>query len=276
LQLTQFEADGLKVCERLYHMLTSSTATVDIQATERLLRHRQIWQQKPVLRQIYNEEFFARMSQHCKSEGICLEVGAGPGFLKQSIPRSISTDLIWCPWLDTVADAQNLPFQTSSITNLLGLDVLHHLAEPMIFLQEVKRILIPGGRLILVEPWITPFSYLVYRYFHQEECDLSVRPWEISATPSNKKAFDGNQAIPYLLFGPRHLKRTIGALPGMTLMVLETFCLLAYLLSLGFKPISLLPQSLYPMVSMLERTTSGLWRRLAALRVLIVIEKASD
>jgi SAM-dependent methyltransferase len=250
---------------------------MDIQAQEQLLEHRQIWGRKPVLRRIYREEFFARMLLYRKKQGFCVEVGGGPGYFKESFADVVSTDVVWCPWLDVVADAQKLPFETRSITNLFGLDVLHHLAVPMEFLQEVQRVLTPGGRLILVEPWITPFSYLIYRYFHQEECHLSARPWDLGPALSqlDKKAFDGNQAVPYLLFGPKHLARTVGSLPGMTPVVIETFSLFAYLLSFGFKPMNLLPEFLYPVISTLERTTSVVWRRLAALRVLIVMEKAS-
>ena len=249
---------------------------IDIQAQKQLLRHRQIWERKPLLRRIYREEFFARMLSYRKKEGLSLEVGGGPGFFKQSFQNLISTDIVWCPWLDVVADAQKLPFQTSSVTNLFGLDVLHHLAAPMKFLEETKRILVPGGRLILIEPWITPFSYLVYRYFHQEDCDLSARPWDLRNAPSrlDKKAFEGNQAIPYLLFGRGHLPQTLGFLPGMNPLVIEAFCLFAYWLSFGFKPMSLLPESLYPAISKFERRTSRFWRRFAALRVLIVIEKS--
>lgn len=249
---------------------------MDIQAQEQLLRHRQIWAQKPVLERVYREEFFARMSAHRKEGGLCLEVGGGPGFLKQSFPGLVSTDIVWCPWLDVVADAQRLPFQASSVSNVFGLDVLHHFAAPMEFLEEVKRVLIPGGRLILIEPWITPFSYLIYRYFHQEDCDLSARPWERNhAAHVDKRAFDGNQAVPYLLFGPKQLPRTLNSLPGMTPVLIERFSLFAYLLSLGFKRASLLPAPLYPAVAKFERITSRLWRRLAALRVLIVMEKTS-
>jgi hypothetical protein len=146
----------------------------------------------------------------------------------------------------------------------------------MTFLLEAQRILLPGGRLILVEPWVTPFSYFIYRYFHQEDCDLSTHPWELGdccVTPG-KKAFDGNQAIPYLLFGPRHRSRTFGALSVLTPLVIEPFCLFAYLLSMGFKPASLLPPFLYPAVSKIEHVTRPLWRRFAALRVFLVLEKS--
>jgi hypothetical protein len=46
------------------------------------------------------------------------------------------------------------------------------------------------------------------------------------------------------------------------------------LLSGGFKPMNLLPDFLYPALSKFESATSPLWRRIAALRVLLVLEKS--
>jgi SAM-dependent methyltransferase len=249
----------------------------DTKASEQLLRHRRVWEQKPILRRVYNEEFFARLLSFRKPDGLSIEVGAGPGFFKRLVPEVFSTDLIWCPWLDAVADAQQLPLRTASVTNIFGLDMLHHLAAPMSLLREANRILVPGGRFILVEPWITPFSYFIFRFLHQERCNLSETPWaESQAGAANEKlAFDGNQAIPYLLFGPKHRSDVLASLPGLKLLALEPFCLFAYLLSGGFNHRSLLPEFLYQAVSTFERATSPLWRRIAALRVLLVLEKSS-
>jgi SAM-dependent methyltransferase len=249
----------------------------DTQAHEQLLRHRRVWEQKPILRRVYNEEFFARILSFRKSGGISIEVGAGPGLFKQLVPDVLSTDLIPCAWLDAVADAQQLPFRAESVTNIFGLDMLHHLATPMTLLREAQRILVPRGRFILVEPWITPFSYFIFRFLHQERCDLAETPWleNHSGAANEKLAFDGNQAIPYLLFGPKHRSDVLAPLSGLKLLALEPFCLFAYLLSGGFNHMSLLPEFLYPAVSTFERVTSPLWRRIAALRVLLVLEKSS-
>lgn len=251
---------------------------IDTQAQELFLRHRRVWERKPILRRVYHEEFFARLLSFRKPTGLSLEVGAGPGFFKQLAPDILSTDLVWCPWLDAVADAQQLPFRTDSIANVFGLDMLHHLATPMTFLHEASRILIPGGRLILVEPWITPFSYFIFRFLHQERCDLSETPWLLNQPGSirEKVAFDGNQAIPYLLFGPRHRSDTLNSFPELRLLALEPFCLFAYLFSGGFKTMNLLPAFIYPALSKFERATWPLWRRIAALRVLLVLEKTGE
>ncbi len=89
-----------------------------------------------------------------------------------------------------------------------------------------------------------------------------------------KKAFDGNQAIPYLLFGLRHRSQTFGPLSALRPLVIEPFCLFAYLLSMGFKPMSLLPTFLYPAISKIEKASMPLWRKFAALRVFLVLEKS--
>ncbi|HKV24255.1 MAG TPA: class I SAM-dependent methyltransferase [Candidatus Acidoferrum sp.] len=252
--------------------------STDTQAQEFFERHRRLWQQKPVLQRIYKEEFFARLVSFRTPGGISVEVGAGPGFLKQFAPDIFSTDLIWSPWLDAVADAQRLPFRTASVTNIFGLDMLHHVGTPLEFLAEASRILAPGGRLILIEPWITPFSFLVYRFLHQERCDLSEASWtkETHGNSQEKKAFDGNQAIPFLLFGKRHRGATMKSLPELRFLALEPFCFFCYLLSGGFNHTSLLPEFLYAPLAKAEKWAMPLWRRLAALRGLLVLEKGDE
>ena len=251
---------------------------IDTHAHEAFLRHRRVWQEKSVLRHIYNEEFFARLLSSRVPGGISIEVGGGPGFFKELLPSVICTDLISSASLDAVVDAQFLPFRSASVTNVFGLDILHHLAAPVAFLREAQRVLAVGGRLLLVEPWITPFSRFIYKHFHQEDCDLSARPWEVNGhgRAAAKTAFEGNQAIPYLLFGPGGISRTLEGLKELKVVTLETFCLFAYLLSFGFKPMNLMPEFLYPAVAGFERWTLPLWRRMAALRVLLVLEKISD
>ena len=82
---------------------------------------------------------------------------------------------------------------------MVGLDVLHHLPDPAAFFCEAARVLAEGGRLSLVEPWITPLSWVVYRFFHQENCRLSVDPWQ--PFPAGKDSFDGDAAVPWRIVG---------------------------------------------------------------------------
>lgn len=58
--------------------------------------------------------------------------------------------------VDIVGDARLLPVADSSIDIVLCTQVLEHIPEPVPVLQEILRVLAPGGRLILSVPAIFP------------------------------------------------------------------------------------------------------------------------
>jgi len=66
------------------------------------------------------------------------------------MPAVVSTDILPAPWLDALADAQRLPFAAASFDNIEMFDVLHHLDQPRMFLQEAERVLRRGGRIVMV------------------------------------------------------------------------------------------------------------------------------
>jgi SAM-dependent methyltransferase len=213
----------------------------------RLEEHRRLWREKAILPRVY-EPWFEALLRVAPEAGRILEVGAGPGFLAErariSHPRLrwIAADLIAAPWNSMAADAGRLPLGPASVDAVVGLDVLHHLGRPAAFFSEVARVVRPGGRLALVEPWITALSYPVYRFFHQEDCALGVDPWDPFPKGAAKDSFDGNAAIPWKMLrrtGTEEWSR-LGFHPPRA-QALNAF---AYLLSLGFRPGSLLPEAL--------------------------------
>lgn len=236
--------------------------------------HRSVWAKKPVLRRLYLEQFYALLLENLAPGTTSVEIGSGPGLLDEIDPSIIRTDILYSKHIHCVTDAHHLPFANGSVDNLLGLDVLHHFSQPVVFLREAARVLRPEGRLVLVEPWITPFSQLVYTYLHQETCDLSVQPWveNVDQFAPNKKAFDGNAAIPYLL-ATKGKGAVNEAVPALELTTVHRFSSLTYLLSLGFKPASFLPNAAYPLLYSVEKATRPLWEQAAALRALLVWTK---
>ena len=142
--------------------------------TDPLDYYRHVWGRKPLLRRVYND-IYDRIAAVCV-EGRTLEIGGGIGQFKSRFPHVIATDIQSAPWLDVVADAQKLPFTNSSISNIVMVDVLHHIEFPLLFLREAERVLRPGGRCVMVEPAITLGSTLFYRFLHQEPVRMSVDP----------------------------------------------------------------------------------------------------
>lgn len=242
----------------------------------RLEEHRRIWAAKPTLQRVYSV-WFDRLLAGVPRRARVLEVGAGPGFLadfaRERRPdlRFISSDLIPTGWNNLAADAGRLPLLDASIDAIVGLDTLHHLPDPAGLFAEAGRVLRPGGCLVLLEPWVSLFSYPIYRWLHQEDCDSSINEWHPFERANGKAAFDGNAAIPGCL-----VKRTMDerwtsfALARPTVERMNAF---PYLLSLGFRPSSLLPAALVGLLLGFDRATGPLshltamratlqWRRL--------------
>src|SRR5690606_25698318 len=120
---------------------------------------------------------------------------------KEYLPHVISTDSIASPWLDCVCDAQTLPLENNSLSNIVAIDVLHHIERPIRFFKEALRILHPGGRIILLDPAITPLSWFFYHFIREEPVFLKSDPLKDGSLSPDRNPFDANQAIPTLLFG---------------------------------------------------------------------------
>ena len=201
-----------------------------------------------------------------------LEIGGGSGNLKEFAPRVVSTDILLAPWLDAVADAQALPFRDGTFDSVVMVDVLHHLESPRSFLREASRVLRPRGRIVVIEPAITPLSWIVYRFFHQEPVMLGQDPLADVATDPNRDPYDANSAVPTLLFG-RHRQRLADEFPELVVRQVRLLSLLAYPLSGGFKSWSLLSPALVAPMLRLERALEPVLGRLMAFRLLAVVER---
>lgn len=235
--------------------------------------YREIWNRKPALREVYDDIY--RRIVAVSVPGRTLEIGAGSGNFKAFAPNTVSSDILPAPWLDLVCDAQRLPFADASFTNIVMVDVLHHIGSPRRFLEEIQRVLEPNGRLIFCEPAITPLSRLFYGLLHDEPVDMSADPLATVTIDADKNPYDSNQAIPTLLLGRFRdvLARTV---PDLAFESVDLFSFLAYPLSGGFRPWSLLPAFLTRPLLKLEWMCRRGIGPVAAFRMLAVFRRKAN
>jgi SAM-dependent methyltransferase len=242
--------------------------------------HRALWLRKPALAEVYGVWFELLAAELPRSARV-LEVGAGPGlfafWLRRARPdlRLVSADALVAPWNDLAADALRLPFVDACFDAVLALDVLHHLAQPAIFFREAARLLPAGGCVTVVEPWVSPFSYPIYRFLHQEGCTLGLDPWNPFGLHAGapKDAFDGDAAVVRALVGQTTATqwRTLGFEPPV-LRLLNGF---AYVASLGFKPAAPVPLRVVRALRTLDRWFAPLSPALA-LRAAVTWRRAAQ
>lgn len=230
--------------------------------------HRQAWRNKPALRQYYQREIFDRIIAAMRP-GPALEIGTGAGFFADYHPGMTGLDVMpACPGA-IVGDVHDMPVADAAFANVVGVDVLHHLARPGQALREIARVLAPGGRLILVEPWAGTLGRLFYRYLHHEDCVPVNDPWG-AAFPPGKNAMDGNAIIPWTVLFARQ-RELIDHAP-LVVRRCEPFGILAYAATGGFQPFGL-PWFAIDGLRRFERVLPRAVHRLAGLRALFVVER---
>ena len=134
----------------------------------------------------------------------------------------------------------------------------------------------PGGRLVMLEPAITPLSWPGYAFVHPEPVALSADPLPDGPGPAPRDPGYANQAVPTLLFGPvfgRYRARFRAAFPGLGVETARLLGLFAYPLSGGFKRWSLVPTWLVPALVRFEDWLLPVLGPLMATRMLVVLER---
>jgi SAM-dependent methyltransferase len=218
----------------LVHPLTAKLSLDDPSTTE--LR-KQIISSKPFLRDIYSEWYRTLALGLPDLKGSVLELGSGAGFLEDYIPGLITSEIFCCSTVRLVADAAEMPFGDNSLRAIVFTDVLHHMPDVQRFFNEASRCLRQGGKILMIEPWVTPWSRFIYGNFHHEPFLPEAKDWSF---PSSGPLSGANGAIPWMVF-VRDRQRFESEYPEFVIDTIRPCLPFRYLLSGGVGMRSLVP-----------------------------------
>lgn len=107
-------------------------------------------------------------------EGTVLDLGAGPGPYRHLLNATLTR---YCPvdvydaekfgYGDAPViyfDGDHLPFQVESVQHIICTEVIEHIEDPHRLIDEMYRVLKPGGRAVITVPWSARFHYIPFDY----------------------------------------------------------------------------------------------------------------
>jgi SAM-dependent methyltransferase len=106
------------------------------------------------------------------SQGLTLDIGAQNSPYAPHFPRRIALDLRQGAGVHLRADAHALPFVDRSFDVVLCTEVLEHLIEPQRGIDEMFRVLKPGGQLLLTTRFLFPIHDAPDDYFRYTKYGL--------------------------------------------------------------------------------------------------------
>jgi SAM-dependent methyltransferase len=245
-----------------------STRGVDIDDPRLVVLRRRLIREKAFLRRIYQEWYAAIIAVLPGGEGPVLELGSGGGFLDESVPGLITSELRLTPHVRLALDGQVLPFAGASLRGIVMIDVLHHLPESRRFVREAARCVRPGGRVVMIEPWVSAWSSLVYSRLHHEPFRPEADEWEF---PRGGPLSAANMALPWIMF-VRDRARFEREFPQWRVLSISPFMPFRYLLSGGVSMRGLAPAWTFGFWRAVERALQP-WADRLGMFARIVLER---
>jgi len=235
--------------------------------------NRVAWEKKPSLQKAYGY-FYSLISAQVDFQlsGLKLEVGSGMGNIKRFIPECITSDLFPNPWLDRVESIYGLNFPDNSVSNLILFDVWHHLEHPSNAMEEARRVLVHGGKLIIMEPAMSLLGRMVYGKYHHEPVgfDIPISGETADMTLPDANRYFAAQSSAHRVFRNRELPKLLEGWNIDSMMQITSF---AYWGTGGFSSPQLYPDLFYPVILMMDKIL-GIFPSLFAARLMITLRKS--
>ena len=235
-----------------------------LDSPERTLHHGEIILQKKFLRKLYEQwyaEFLCEIPR--LPNDTYIELGSGGGFLKELDPKMICSDILDLPSNDLTFSALDMPFSTSSVGGIFMVDTMHHIPDMEKFLEEVSRVLVKNGKMIMIEPANSWWGRLIYKNFHHEPFEPK-GGWTI---PESGPLSGANGALPWIVFERDKLKFQ-EKFPNLKIETIQYRNPLLYLVSGGVSYRQLLPDFMFPVVNRIDNLLPKMLKQLSMFQLI--------
>lgn len=261
----------IKLKELFRLLISEPNKNIDSENQEnRIRKDFSIFESKRVLKEVVFE-MQTTMYSLCKSGNggsTILEIGAGALPMKLSHPNVVATDIVLSENIDKILDATSMELENNSIDGLILQNTFHHIPDPSRFFSECYRVLKPGGRVVILDPYHNVFSKFVYpKLFATEKYDLT-GTWNEA---SSHAMVGANQALSYIVFS-RDLN--LFKMNNPSLRVVSTQPVsqgLRYFASGGLNFRQILPSPVFPILRRLEQF--GFIKNQFSIHWIVVLEK---
>ena len=108
-----------------------------------------------------------------RGEGLTLHLGAGGSARRYR--NCIEFEHKIFRHTDVIGDAHALPFRDEVFDRVFAFNVFEHLRNPALAAAEIRRVLKPGGRLVVHTAFLQPLHEAPHHYFNATEA--GVREW---------------------------------------------------------------------------------------------------
>lgn len=193
-----------------------------------------------------------------------LEIGSGVSPLKRFYDNVLTSDVLQLDYLDYVFDCHEIdrfdPISDESLDVIVLTNVLHHLKDPVAFLNKAATKLKPGGQVIATEPYFSTLSTFIFKHLHHEPVDLGIAQPLLADIRGPLSS--ANIALPWLIFVRRpEWSRPLCARFMFDSATFRPFSSISYMATGGISRRIPLPSFLYRLLFHLDLTLSRRWPR---------------
>jgi ubiquinone/menaquinone biosynthesis C-methylase UbiE len=235
-------------------------------------RNRKIYQGKDLIKLIYKDYYkVIKKYIYKKKKYKILELGSGGGNIKKIVKECITSDQFKNNNVDRVENIYKINFKKNSISNIILIDVFHHLQFPSLALKEINRILIKNGRIIMIEPAMGLIPRLIYKLFHYEPNGFNIKiNWNsIPANIPSSNQYFAAQSLPWRAFFLKELNLK----NNYKIKLIKPFSDFAFLLSGGYSYNAFYPRIFYSFIKLIDKILTSISIKIFSARMLVVLEK---